>query len=148
MNKLLGLILVFLSTGAYSVEHLTIIYDARYDKLRGIPKNISVHHYDVSKVSKIETQINRRLEFKGQAKSHMDVEAWALNKVNNDPAIKVLIDKLPLAYDYLTAVDQFGLTKVPAVVYSDGDKNFVVYGETNISKAIQKVNAFRYGYKR
>ena len=148
MNKLIGLLLICLSLNAYSAEYLTIVYDARYDKISGIPKNISVHHFDVSEVSKIETQINRRLVFKGQAKSQSDVEAWAMNKVKKDPEIKALIDKLPLAYDYLTAVDEFGLTKVPAVVYSDGDKNFVVYGETNISKAIQKVNAYRYGTKR
>lgn len=148
MNKLVWLLLTCLSLDAYSTEYLTIVYDARYDKISGIPKNISVQHYDVSEVSKIETQINRRLVFKGQAKSQSDVEAWAMNKVNKDPEIKALIDKLPLAYDYLTAVDEFGLTKVPAVVYSDGDKNFVVYGETNISKAIQKVNAYRYGTKR
>lgn len=148
MYKLFGVLLLSCSITVQANGVITIVYDAQKDKIYNVPKNILVHHYDVSKVSRIEAEINKRLVYQGPRVSSEKVESWGMKKIKTDPKIKSLVDSLPFAYEYLTVVADYGLTKVPAVVYSDGGKNFVVYGEINISKAIQKINAYRFGTKR
>ena len=128
---------------ADDVDFITVVYDSRYHTLTGVPLNYSVQKYDVSLTGRIEAQINKRLVYSGPQTDVEGVEAWARNKVEQDPELKQLFDMLPSSYDYLTPVSEFGLTKIPAVVAHAGADNFVVYGETNVNKALQTVIASR-----
>ena len=128
---------------AESISSVTVIYDSRYHQLSGLPQNFSVQKYDVSLTGRIEVQINKRLVYSGPQTSVEGVEAWARKKAKQDPELKQLFDMLPSSYDYLTPVSEFGLTKIPAVIAHAGTDNFVVYGETNINKALQAINTSR-----
>lgn len=144
INKILLILIVFAGNSfAADIDFITVVYDSRHHPLSGVPINYSVQKYDVSLTGRIESQINKRLVYSGSQTDVNGVEEWARNKVKNDPELKQLFDLLPSSYDYLTPVSEFGLTKIPAVVVHAGADNFVVYGETNINKALQAVAVSR-----
>lgn len=128
---------------AAGIDFITVVYDSRHHALSGLKQNYSVQKYDVSLTGRIEAQINKRLVYSGTQTDVRGVEEWARNKVKHDPELKQLFDMLPSSYDYLTPVSEFGLTKIPAVVVHAGADNFVVYGETNINKALKAVAVSR-----
>lgn len=132
------------SEASDDIHSVTVIYDSRYHVLSSVPQNFSVKKYDVSLTSRIEAQINKRLVYSGPKTTIEGVESWAREKAKQDPELKQLFDMLPSSYDYLVPVSEFSLTKVPAVIAHIGADNFVVYGETNINKALQTINSSRH----
>lgn len=124
---------------------LIIMYDSQIHELTNVPTIFFVSKIDVSESSRIEASINTRLQYGGKGKSTEEVERWARKKIQTDPQIKDLIGKIPTSLSFLNHVNEIGITKVPAVVLRDGDQDFVVYGQTDIRKAVQAINSYRVG---
>lgn len=124
---------------------LIIMYDSQIHELTNVPSIFFVSKIDVSESSRIEASINTRLQYGGKGKSTEEVEKWARKKIQTDPQIKNLIGKIPASLSFLNHVNDIGITKVPAVVLRDGDQDFVVYGQTDIRKAVQAINSYRVG---
>ena len=100
-------------------------------------------------MGKIEKQINQRLKFTGhKAKSEKQVEEWAKHKLQTDKVLQAFLSKLEEAYAYTKPAMKYGLSKVPAVVYVDSENEYIVYGETNVRKALDKINAHRVTARR
>ncbi len=128
---------------ASSSPKLVLVFDSNLHKMEGVPTFFSVEKFDVSLVDKIEAEISKRLVYTGNAKSEKDVERWAKNKLQTDPDLQRLMGMLEGAYRFTAPATQYGVSKVPAVVYVDDDKQYIVYGETNVRSALDKINAFR-----
>lgn len=124
---------------------LVIVYDSRVHALVGDASTFfSVEKYDVSLVGKIEAEINKRLTYSGKHPKNIDaIQSWATDKFKNDDEIIRLVKLLEEAYSFTEPAMKFGLSKVPAIVLVDDEDEFVVYGETNIYKALERINAFR-----
>lgn len=140
---------IVVASNAYATDGVvTVLYDSRYEQLSGVPKNFNVRLFDLSKPSRIEKEINRRLVYKGPRLSEFEMEVWGRNKVASDSTLKSLVDELPLSYAYLNEVVDYDIKKIPAVIYSESDNNFVIYGQPNITKALNQINAYRVGNRR
>ncbi len=138
------LILFSVSVLAAAENKVIVLYDSERHMLSAPPTFFSIEKYDVALVGKIEEQINQRLKYTGhKAKSEKQVEEWAKHKLQNDKELQVLLSQLEEAYTYTKPAMKYGLSKVPAVVYVDGENEYIVYGETNVRKALDKINAHR-----
>lgn len=97
----------------------------------------SATSFDVSKSSKIEAEINKRLIFNDAPflTEQQRVEK-ARSIINGDPKLKSLIKELSQSYKYLEKVFEFQIKKVPAIVLKENGRNWIVYGQTNVQKAL------------
>ena len=143
MIKYVFVVVFLVSFDACAVAKVVILYDSTIHKVDNAPTFFSVEKYDVSLVDKIEAEISKRLVYTGNAKAEKDVERWAKNKLQTDPDLQRLMGLLEGAYRFTTPATKYGISKIPAVVYVDDDKQYIVYGETNVRSALDKINAFR-----
>ena len=127
---------------------VNVFYDSTKHSVISIPTIFSVEKIDVSESRKIEASITERLQLERQGESIEAVQNWAVKKVAQDREIQRLMSELPNTYRWLEKAHTFGISKVPAVVISYGEDDFVVYGQTDIRKAINLVSAYRVGDRR
>ncbi|MAD89058.1 MAG: hypothetical protein CMK64_05095 [Pseudoalteromonas sp.] len=92
---------------------------------------------DVSLASKIEQAINTKLVLQNPyLYTEKEREQLAISKLQNDDALKVLMKRLADSYKELETIFKYQVHKVPAVVLVENERNWIVYGETNIQKAL------------
>ena len=93
--------------------------------------------FNVNKSNKIKTQINKQLVFNSQRSwTKEELELEARKRISNDPKLKNLMNEISDSYKYLQKALEFKVTKVPAIVLVENGHNWIVYGETNIQKAL------------
>lgn len=134
--------LIFLCSfqAASQVNSVTVFFDSRLHSVKDSQLYFPVVKYDLSLTSKIKAEIDRRLVYQGTATSVGQVEEWARKKSQSDPALKKLFESLQHSYEYLGPVAEYGISKVPAVVAHIGEDHFIVYGETDIQKALRIIS--------
>lgn len=97
----------------------------------------SVTKFDVNKSNKIRAEINKRLVFNSQKVwTTEELEKEARYRLANDVELKGLMNEMSDSYKYLQRALEFKVTKVPAIVLKENGHNWIVYGETNIQKAL------------
>lgn len=97
----------------------------------------SVTKFDVNKSNKIRAEINKRLVFNSQKVwTTEELEKEAHYRLANDVELKGLMNEMSDSYKYLQRALEFKVTKVPAIVLKENGHNWIVYGETNIQKAL------------
>lgn len=97
----------------------------------------SVTKFDVSKSNKIRAEINKRLVFdSNRVWSKEDLEVEARKRISSDPQLKSLMNQMSDSFKYLQTALELKVLKVPAIVLKENGHNWIVYGETNIQKAL------------
>ena len=133
LTKLILFFIAFLSFIASSKE-VYYFYDSTIHPQTPFLSSVSL---DVSKSSKIEAEINKRLIFKeAPFLSEEQRLAKARSIISQDPKLKYLMNELSNSYKYLEKVFEFQIKKVPAVVLQENGHNWIVYGQTNVQKAL------------
>lgn len=97
----------------------------------------SVTKFDVSKSNKIRAEINKRLVFdSNRVWSKKDLEVEARKRIASDPQLKSLMTQMSDSFKFLQTALELKVLKVPAIVLKENGHNWIVYGETNIQKAL------------
>ncbi len=97
----------------------------------------SVTKFDVSKSNKIRAEINKRLVFdSNRVWSKEELEIEARKRIASDPRLKSLMTEMSDSFKYLQTALELKVLKVPAIVLKENGHNWIVYGETNIQKAL------------
>ncbi|KZN63396.1 DUF1525 domain-containing protein [Pseudoalteromonas luteoviolacea] len=92
---------------------------------------------DVSIPSKIEQAINKKLVLENPyLYTEAEREQLARSMLRNDETLKGLMSNLASSYKELETIFKYQVHKVPAVVLVENGRNWIVYGETNIQKAL------------
>ncbi|MBB1333995.1 DUF1525 domain-containing protein [Pseudoalteromonas sp. SR41-6] len=128
-----SLILLIFSPSVLASE-IFYFYDSKVHNSQTI---FSVTKFDVSKSNKIRAEINKRLVFNSQKVwTTEELEKEARYRLANDVELKGLMNEMSDSYKYLQQALEFKVTKVPAIVLKENGHNWIVYGETNIQKAL------------
>ena len=131
----LSFIFVFLVFSAnVSASEIFYFYDSGVHNSQTI---FSVTKFDVSKSNKIRAEINKRLVFdSNRVWSKEDLEVEARKRIASDPQLKSLMNQMSDSFKYLQTALELKVLKVPAIVLKENGHNWIVYGETNIQKAL------------
>lgn len=120
-------------------DRVIIFYDSTKQRLTNLPKNIFHQSFDLGISGKIEAEMNKRLEmFSSKVTKSEILQGFSSNK-----EVKNLVEKLKESYSYLEGVSKYKVTKIPAVILDTKDGDYIVYGETNIQKALQSIAIYR-----
>lgn len=125
---------LFLFSSEILASEIFYFYDSSIHPSQTI---FSVTKFDVNKSNKIRAEINKRLVFNSQKVwTTEELEKEARYRLANDVELKGLMNEMSDSYKYLQQALEFKVTKVPAIVLKENGHNWIVYGETNIQKAL------------
>jgi hypothetical protein len=128
------LLAFFLLFSSNSIGNIYYFYDSEVHNSQTI---FSVTKFDVSKSNKIRAEINKRLVFdSNRVWSKEDLEVEARKRIASDPQLKSLMNQMSDSFKYLQTALELKVLKVPAIVLKENGHNWIVYGETNIQKAL------------
>jgi len=143
-SYLVLLLCAMFSFGAQSEDKLFIFYDSTKYRIYNVPIIISNQAFDLGKSGKIQGEINKRLANLSSLRKTPDELKEVVSKgLQSNPLMKGYVEELKDSYGYLQKVAEYQITKIPAVVLDTEDGEYVVYGQTNIQKALQNIAVYR-----
>jgi integrating conjugative element protein (TIGR03757 family) len=141
---ILSLLCALFSHGVHSEDKLIVFHDSTKHRIINVPMNIYYQAFDLGKSGKIHKEINRRLgNLSSLKKTPDELKKIVAQGLQSNPQMKLYIEQLNGSYGYLKKVAKYQITKIPAVVLDTEDGEYVVYGQTNIQKALENIAVYR-----
>ena len=142
MHMLKGLVTFFiisLSSHAYSYESVQLIEVFVNKALpvqgpikNGLGESVEMVVYDLSGPERYEEELSKGINF--SKSSHEEITNTVLKRVNG-MSKQYMEEHVIVAYKGLLKATDYQITKIPAIVFNNGQS--VIYGITDINKAIK-----------
>ncbi|OBW94258.1 hypothetical protein QV02_08070 [Gallibacterium anatis] len=112
----------------YTTEHYTLSN-----------QQLAHHIYHLDQVEKVESNFAEKFQLGNHPEQALNI-INTLRQTDNWQQQELLLKQ---AYDGLTKGFMQGIKKVPAIVFTEHDKNYVMYGITDVQEALTRYQQYK-----
>jgi hypothetical protein len=137
-------ILLISSISTKAICEVYVFFDSEIHNLTNLPNNFPIEPFDLSKSGKIKSYFNQRLS---QSFNYIDntklLTSKNISELKGSDLVKSFASEYVNSLSHLRYLARYKIIKIPAVVLDTGNGEYIVYGETNIQKALQDIALYR-----